>query len=346
MGLLISKQPVREINTKLFANDILFDDTTSETVVAIISNILSEYDPRDKMYSIPTILNLYEDNITYDIADKILLAPTNAIMIQVNSNVYADKDKVNIIKSLKDTGYKIITILNKDDEIFTIAKIVSNYIKVDINNIPDLSKANFQCKQIAYNVDSAEEYELAESAGIELYEGKYIGTSEIIRYHSKRFSNTTFLVLIKMFNDKAKLDEIRTVIASDSLMTAQVIRLANSDTYNKDKNNHITSLTNAIETIGLNNLKKWVMMLQFSRNRNVPDEALQLAYHRALFASELADKIKGISKEEAYLIGLFSTLDTTLKISLLNISIGIFKFLAFSFILSKLILLYPGSITT
>ena len=56
-------------------------------------------------------------------------------------------------------------------------------------------------------------------------------------------------------------------------MTAQVIRLSNSAYYGARY--RITSIDDAIVRIGLSNLKRWVFLLQFSKNDNVPEELLQ-----------------------------------------------------------------------
>ena len=310
MEKYVVKQQIRGINTKLFANDIVFNGNDKNVLISVISSIIQHYNPDDTLANVPTILDLKNDNITDEIVDKIRLLSTKSVLLQINNSVYADSSKVELIKKLKGYGYKIITIINKEDSIFTLSKILSDYIKLDINNIPDISNTNFICKKIAYNVNSAEEYQLAESVGMEYYEGEYVSTSENIIITKYKYSNTNFMYLLKLINEKGAEEDIKRAITQDCLLSAQVIRLSNSPYY-INENKHVDSIDDAIEKIGIDAIKKWLLLLQFSRSDSTPEEMIQTSYHRAIFCKNLVKeaKTKNISKSEAYLVGLFSTLD-------------------------------------
>jgi len=310
MEKYVVKQQVRGINTKLFANDIVFNGSDKNVLISVISSIIQHYNPDDTLANVPTILDLKNDNITDEIVDKIRLLSTKSVLLQINNSIYADSQKVELIKKLKGYGYKIITIINKEDSIFTLSKILSDYIKLDINNIPDISNTNFVCKKIAYNVNSAEEYQLAESVGMEYYEGEYVSTSENIIITKYKYSNTNFMYLLKLINEKGAEEDIKRAITQDCLLSAQIIRLSNSPYY-VNENKHVESIDDAIEKIGIDAIKKWLLLLQFSRSDSTPEEMIQTSYHRAIFCKNLVKeaKTKNISKSEAYIIGLFSTLD-------------------------------------
>ena len=51
--------------------------------------------------------------------------------------------------------------------------------------------------------------------------------------------------------------------------------------------------------------------MEFNNNPNVPEELLQTSYHRAVFCERITKESKkaGITVNDAYMIGLFSTLD-------------------------------------
>ncbi len=310
MEKYVVKQQVRGINTKLFANDIVFNGSDKNVLISVISSIIQHYNPDDTLANVPTILDLKNDNITDEIVDKIRLLSTKSVLLQINNSIYADSQKVELIKKLKGYGYRIITIINKEDSVFTLSKILSDYIKLDINNIPDISNTNFLCKKIAYNVNSAEEYQLAESVGMEYYEGEYVSTSENIIITKYKYSNTNFMYLLKLINEKGAEEDIKRAITQDCLLSAQVIRLSNSPYY-INENKHVESIDEAIEKIGIDAIKKWLLLLQFSRSDSTPEEMIQTSYHRAIFCKNLVkeSKTKNISKSEAYLVGLFSTLD-------------------------------------
>lgn len=315
MESYVSRQQVREINRKLFANDIFYsgEETDKNTFEILVSNIIQRYNPEDALENVPTILEVKEDNITRNVLDKLYLLNKDSVYVQFNNRVLADKEKVDIIRELKESGYKIVIEINEEDTIFTLAKVLADIVKFDIQHIPPaLNDKNnrFQCKTLAYNVDTDADYVLAEASGITLYEGTYISSATEVAVNTKSHSNVNFIEIIALINDnKSDIDSISKTISRDSLMSAQVIRLANSAYFGS--RNRIASIKDAVIRVGLSNLKRWIFLLQFNKNNNVSEELLQTSYQRAVFCERIAKESKKMKLDsgDAYLIGLFSTLE-------------------------------------
>lgn len=312
MESYVTRQQVREINRKLYANDLIYSNTDKGTLETLISSIIQRYNPEDSMAGVPTILELKSDNLDKDTLDKILFLDTQSVIIQVNNEVLAIPEKVNIIKKIKEHGYKLAIEVNKDDKVFTLAKIFADIVKFDIQNIPESvlnGKNSFTCKKLAYNVNSPEDYVIAESAHIDLYEGTYISPTTEIHIDNNEHSKVNFIEIIAMINKDTDAKSLSNVISRDSLMAAQVIRLSNSVYYGARY--RVESIESAVVRIGLNDLKRWIFLLQFNKNDDVPEELLQTSYHRAVFCERIIkeSRVKDITPNDAYLIGLFSTLD-------------------------------------
>ena len=310
---LMVRQQVREINRKLFANDLILEDSNQIMIDEIIASILQNISLDEDVYKVPTILQVENDLLNKETLDKIMMVDKNSLFIEVNSSVFEHRDKTDIVRYLKNEGYKIIVRINKTDTVFTLVSILADIIKIDIKELPEnllLDINTIPAKKLAYNVTSAEDYAIAEASNMDYYEGTYISPSETVKVDTSNKSEVNFLeVLAAISNDKNSSTDIAKIIARDSLMSAQVIRLSNSAYFYL--RNKITSITDAVVRIGLNNLKRWIMLLQFSRNRNVPEELLQTSYFRAIILEKIAIKGKDklINRNDAYLIGLFSTLD-------------------------------------
>ena len=313
MEAYVTRQPVRELNKKLFANDLKYsEDNSGNQLETLISNIIQRYDPEDALANIPTILEVKGYNINKENKNKLLCLDTHSVYFQFNNNCLNDKEKTEIISSLKDNGYKIIIELNKEDEFATMANILADIIKVDIHGLPDkiIKKGSMQGKLLAYNVDTSEDYTMAETSGVDLYEGKYIGEETSIHIDCNSHSDANFIEVIALINnEEASIDDIAKAIAHDSLMSAQVIRLSNSVYYRA--RTRIEKVRDAVVRIGLSSLKRWIFLLKFVRNDNVSEELLKTSYHRAVFCEEIAKKSKkcSVKSDDAYMIGLFSALD-------------------------------------
>lgn len=321
MEFVVRKQ-VRELNKRTFANDMIYESSDAESALVafndIVSKIIQNYDAKDALAALPTIVEIKSDIIKESVVEKIRLLNPESVYIQVNNSVFADSKKVELIEEIKRMGYKLVIELNKDDEVFTLSQALADIIKFSINGVPTKiheKNIRFKCKKLATGIDSADLYSVAEAAGVDLYEGSYIGDVDELKIEASKHSNINFVeVLGAIHNEKSSIEDIAKVLERDSLLASQVIRLGNS-AYFSTSTNRIESVKDAIVRIGLSNLKNWLFMLEFSRKSNVQEEVLQASYQRAIFCREVmsASRIKrsrgAISADDAYLIGLFSSLD-------------------------------------
>lgn len=314
MAYNMVRRQVREINRRIFANDIFYVDNESNDIFrSLLSTIIQTFSPEDMLSNTPTILEVKDNNITMDTLDKIKLLSKRSVYLQFNNRVLADSNKLSIIRTLKESGYNIIIEVNKDDTMFTIAKVLANIVKFNIKSIPEAlahGSDMFQCKTLAYNVNTPEDYVLAESAGITLYEGEYISESASFKVNGTQHSNVGFIELLCMLSNKTvNIQEVIKLISQDSLLTSQVLRLANSNYFKADRST--SSIGEAVVRIGIQSLKQWIFLLEFGRNDNPREDVLEVAYYRAKFCEAIAIETRGafIKPSEAYLIGLMSELD-------------------------------------
>lgn len=313
MDSYVTRQQVRGINRKLFANDIIYSDSGVDTLQQLIASIVQRYDPDDEIAGVPFIIEIKENNLTEATFQNIMILNKDSVLIQINSTILAIPEKVDIIKKIKEAGYKVVVAINKEDKVFTLAKIFADIVKFDINSLPENvfnDRNAFTCKKLASNVNTADDYVLAEKSGIDYYEGTYISHPSNVEIDRSDHLKVNFIEIIAKINeDTSDAHSIGKIIARDSLMSAQIIRLANSVYFGAL--NRIKSIDDAVVRVGMNNLKKWILLLEFANNQNVPEELLQTSYHRAVFCEQIVKEsgIKGITIGDAYMIGLFSTLD-------------------------------------
>lgn len=322
----IVKQQVRELNKKAFADDMIYtDEDASATFKEIISKLIMNYDAKDALAALPTIVEIKDSGFDQGIVELVKLLSTDAIYIQVNNKSLDDISRRELIEEIQRIGYKIVIEINEDDSVFTLVQAIADIVKFDIHHIPKAlieKNVKFKCKKLAYGVDTAEDYALAESSGVELYEGTYISDTQELKIEAMKHSHINFIeVLSIIHNDNADIKDIAKVIERDSIISSQVIRLSNS-AYFSTSTNRIESVSDAIVRIGLKNLKNWLFMLEFSRKGSASEEVLQASYQRALFCRDIyaASKVsksgranKSTSVDDAYLIGLFSMLDVLSK---------------------------------
>ena len=103
------------------------------------------------------------------------------------------------------------------------------------------------------------------------------------------------------------------MIGSDASLTYGLLKLVNSAYF--ALRHPATTIRQAVMTLGLGQLKQWIYLLSASNAENETEagseEFLKRSFMRANFCSELMNHAKDmpISRSEAYLMGMFSTLN-------------------------------------
>ena len=145
-------------------------------------------------------------------------------------------------------------------------------------------------------------------------EGTYVAEKLRTKTHSSGYLQSNFFrLMVAMTRDEPDVEEIEQIISVDATLTYGLLRMANSCYY--ALRHRVTSVRQAIMTMGLSELRQWVYLLSASNAENQMEEGaeefLRMSFMRANFCSKLMNYAKDmpISKPDAYLMGMFSTLN-------------------------------------
>lgn len=328
MDSYIVRQALVNEKQETFGYEILYTDnrfkaehTDDVTAANAIENFLSSMDSEkflDGRIAFLTFTpNLLEKGIPK-------MFKTNKLVIQIEDSLITNPFSQNLITKYKQSGYKIAVVdFEFAPRFFGILDIV-DYIKVNfsadnpsIENIVKIGKS-FGKKIIAYNVENQEIYDKAKSLGCTYFQGSYVSekmptTVRKVNYLQSNF----FLLMVAVTKDEPDIDEIEGIISRDVSLTFSLLRLVNSAYF--ALRNRARSVKQALVILGLGQLKQWIYLLSFKQDDgSVPDEFIKISFLRATFASELLDFAHDmpISRSEAYLLGMFSTLGKLMQVPL------------------------------
>lgn len=106
-------------------------------------------------------------------------------------------------------------------------------------------------------------------------------------HNSGYLQSNFFRLMVAVIKDEPDIDEIERIISVDATLTYGLLRIANSRYFSL--RSKVTTVRQAIMTIGLNELKQWVYLLSASNAENQMDEGaeefLRLSLMRANFAA-------------------------------------------------------------
>lgn len=328
MDSYIVRQALVNENQQTFGYEILYTDnnyvsdrTDDLSAANAIENFLSSMDSEKfldgKLAFLTFTHNLLEKNIPK-------MFTTNKLVIQIEDSLITNPISQGYITKLKQCGYKIAVVdFEFAPRFFGILDIV-DYIKVNfssndpsVDNIVNIGKS-FGKKIIAYNIENADQYEHAKSLGCSYYQGSYV--SEKLPSSIKtvnHIQSNFFLLMIAVTKDEPDIDEIESIISRDVSLTYALLKLVNSAYF--ALRNRAKSVKQALVILGLGQLKQWIYLLSFKQDDgSMPDELIKISFLRATFAAELVGFASNmpISRSEAYLMGMFSTLGKLMRMPL------------------------------
>ena len=243
------------------------------------------------------------------------------LVIQVDDSVIIHPLAMHFVERYAKDGYKVavnefqfspryISILDRFD-----------YIKINFHTNSDASIRNIvemahsmgkQC--VATGVDDEELYQRAHIMEVDAMEGRYVAEQMFTAVHSSSYLQSNFFrLMVAITKDEPDIEEIEQIIAMDATLTYSLLRIVNSAYF--ALRNRATEVHLAIVVLGLGQLRQWIYLMGsgvsgggFDENQA---EFLKLSFTRGSFASELMKLAKNmpISKNEAYLMGMFSTLN-------------------------------------
>ena len=321
----IVRQPIKDLHGKILGYEIRYagdggaydaDGGQDFAAADVIYNFLTQNS--DKSLKGGLNFMTFTTNLLMKQAPK-LFSPGD-LVIQVDDSVIIHPLAMRFVERYSRDGYKVavnefqfspryVSILDKFDYI----KIsLSNNTVASVRNIVDMAHTMGK-KCIATGVDTEELYQQAFMTGVDAMEGRYVAEQMFTAVHSSSYLQSNFFrLLIAITKDEPDVEEIEQIIAMDATLTYSLLRIANSAYF--ALRNRATDVHQGVTILGLTQLRQWIYLMGCTKENGDLDssheEMLKLSFTRGTFASELHKFVKKlpISRNDAYLMGMFSTL--------------------------------------
>ena len=242
------------------------------------------------------------------------------LVIQVDDSVIIHPLALRFVERYAQNGYKVavnefqfspryISLLDKFDYIKINFKTTSDSA---IRSIVEMAHGMGK-KCVATCVDDEDLYQKTFVMEVDAMEGRYVAEQMFTAVHSSGYLQSNFFrLMVAITKDEPNVEEIEQMIAVDATLTYSLLRIVNSAYF--ALRNRATDVHQAIVALGLSQLRQWIYLLGTADAQGELDasqeEMLKLSLTRATFASELMKYAKDmpISRNDAYLMGMFSTL--------------------------------------
>lgn len=249
------------------------------------------------------------------------LFDSSELVIQIDDSVIIHPLSMHFVNQYVKEGYKIAVNEFQFTPRYLSLLDTIDYIKIDAKNTGDDTMRNtievahsMGKKCIVDNITTESAYQKALAMGADAVEGPAVAERMNTKVSTSSFLQSNFFrLMVAVTRDEPDVDEIEQLISVDAGLTYGLLKMVNSSYF--ALRNRTTNIHQAVVTLGLERLKQWIYLLSNSSVDEGMDsgteEFLKKSLLRANFCSELVRYAKDIpiSRSDAYLMGMFSTLN-------------------------------------
>lgn len=327
----IVRQPIKDAGGKIIGYEIIYHGENE--AFNMNSGPASDYASADTIYSFLTqnstktlkgSLNFMTFTTMLLMKKTPRLFDKSELVIQIDDSVTIHPLSMRFVNQFVKEGYKIAV-----NEFQFAPRYLSlldsiEYIKLNAKTSDDAAMRNtvevahsMHKKCIISHIETEEQYRKAVALGADAFEGPYVAARITTRVHNSSYLQSSFFrLMVALSEESPDVDEIERLISMDASLSYNLLKMANSVHF--ALRNRATTIHQAIMTLGLGQLRQWVYLLSASTAVGEEDdtlssteEFLKKSFMRAYFCQELMKYAQNIpiSGAEAYLMGMFSTLN-------------------------------------
>ena len=330
--ILVGRQPIYNSKLDVVAYELLFrghknaeaavfsdgDKATSK----LILNTFFDNRLNTIVGDLPAFINLTR-NFLLD-PDSIPFNKNN-VVLEILEDIKIDDELVSAIRILHSEGF----ILALDDFVFDQShKEILDYIeiiKIDVLNLNQQQieqqvkqLIGFKGKLLAEKIETFDEFEFCKSIGFDYYQGFFLSKPKNV--HGQKIPThklSIIQILSKIYHQDTKTDDIKKQIQMDVSLSYRLLRYLNSNNFGFETK--IQSIDDAVNTLGIENLRKWVTLVSICGMSDKPSDLITTSLVRAKMCELLAEHKREDNKEHFFIIGLFSNLPVLMDLSMQHI---------------------------
>lgn len=336
MEIFIGRQPIFDVEEKLFAYELLYRSGTEKNeFVAVDSDMATVEVLINSFFSIgfdelasgkPCFINFTETLLMSDIFES--LSPKE-IVVEVLEDVPITEKVVRRIEEIRNMGFRIALddfVLQDNVKLYDRLFQYTNFIKVDFLLSTEEERNEIEQKVLkkyphitllAEKVETRSQYLEAKAIGYQLFQGYYFKQPQIIKGTEIPTNLMQYYQVIALLkSEEPDIDELVNQIEHDVALSFKLLKLIN--TSSKRTKKKIRSIKQAILLLGLTDLQKWVYILAYresgrKKGMDVYEELMKSSLCRAKLCELMAKRIGYRNYSEYFLVGMFSLIDALLE---------------------------------
>lgn len=328
LPVLMARQAIYTKSQDVAAYELLFRDENGNFVHglkdddATLSVLVNSYASFSKATKSPVPFFL-------KVTDKVLLDdelpdfPRHMFVLQLLPHTQVTSKLLVRLQELAAQGYRLALagFDPADTRLHPLLKVI-HVLKLDIqliglDRVPALVQKlkPFNLELLADKVETQDEFRKCLEMGFALYMGYFLSKPDLVR--GKKISGNKVLlmqILRELQNPNATAQTVEQMALKDPELTYKILRVVNSAAVNLRR--EVTSLSHAIALLGMDQIRRWVMLFLTKSDNGKPTELTRTMLVRGRMCELLAEMLDYQDPMECFIVGLLSQLDVMMDMQM------------------------------
>lgn len=330
MKVYVARQPIFNKTGKIFGYEFLYRDSEknefnretdgSLASCLLLANMLSEFGLEKLTGGVYAFLNLTEELLR---SEYLYMIDPGQFIIEILEDVREEAISDELLQNFRKKGYRFA--LDDYTGRGTGNKLAdfSDILKVDFMQTNREEQKEIACRYrndkllLAEKIETGEDLDWAVQNGYSLMQGFYFSRPVMLSKEKTEIALATYMLLLKEFARRdPDFDNLAQIIMMDVNLSYKFLLRVNTLQYCGKY--RIRSVRQSLVRMGLIEVKRWMLAVLlsdvFGKNGN---ESAKRALIRGVFTEKLVELLKWENlEEEAYMVGMFSTIDVSIRESM------------------------------
>jgi len=329
LEVLMARQPIYTKSQDVVAFELLFRDSEGRFVeglkdedatLGVLMGTYSSIFKKGAIKSVPCFLKVTD---SFLLNHNVPELPRESFVLELLGHSQITPELISRVKGLARQGYRLaLADYDPRDPKFEPLLNIVHVLKLDIqllglDNLPPLLQKlrPYQLELLADKVETQDEFRRCLEMGFALYMGYFLNKPEPVKGKKITGNKVVLLQLLaELQRPAATAQSIEQVALHDPALTYRILRVVNSAAFNLQR--EISSLSHAISLLGIEQIKRWVMLFLTNSDNNKPDELTRNMLVRGRFCELLAEMMGRDEPVNHFIVGLLSQLDVLLDMNM------------------------------
>lgn len=332
LQVLMARQPVYTKSQDVVAFELLFRDADGNFIVglkdddATLGVLLGTYSSITKGGSVKSLPCFLKVTDSFLLNNDLPELPRQSFVLELLGHSNITPELIVRVKDLARQGYRLaLADYDPRDPKFEPLLNIVHVLKLDIqllglDNIPPLLQRlrPYQLELLADKVETQDEFRQCLEMGFALYMGYFLSKPEVVKGKKITGNKVVLLqILTELQRPNATAQSIEQIALQDPALTYRILRVVNSAAFNLRR--EISSLSHAITLLGIEQIKRWVLLFLSAADKNKPDELTRNMLVRGRMCELLAEMMGRDEPINHFIVGLLSQLDVLLNMAMADL---------------------------